>query len=158
MFTTLSAAARRCIAVAFASALAAAPLAVYARGSTTAYTYNPTLRGRISSIPGKYTIEVRTRNGALHRVQLHQGTIINPTGITLQPGFPVTIYGQRQGDAFAANEIDTPYHYAPAPAGYYYPYGGPGTFGFGFGGFYPYGYYGVPFVNYYYVPTHIVGR
>jgi hypothetical protein len=40
-------------------------------------------------------------------VELHQGTVINPTGITLQPGMRVQVYGfwNRDG-SFAANEID----------------------------------------------------
>jgi hypothetical protein len=40
-------------------------------------------------------------------VRLHQGTVINPTGITLRPGMRVQIYGfwHRDG-SFEANEID----------------------------------------------------
>jgi Domain of unknown function (DUF5666) len=40
-------------------------------------------------------------------VELHQGTVINPTGITLQPGMRVQVYGYWNRDgSFAANEID----------------------------------------------------
>lgn len=40
-------------------------------------------------------------------VELHQGTVINPTGTTLRPGMRVQVYGfwNRDG-SFAANEID----------------------------------------------------
>jgi hypothetical protein len=87
----------------------------------------PHIQGTIASIPGKYSIEVRTPSGKLDDVSLHQGTIINPTGITLEPGYRVRIYGYPDNGSFVANEIDTPYHYiqqsyAPAPywgAGYW---------------------------------------
>jgi hypothetical protein len=94
----------------------------------------PHIQGTIASITGKYSIEVRTPSGMLDNVSLHQGTIINPTGITLEPGFRVRIYGYPDNGAFVANEIDTPYHYnqvgyVPAPywgAGYWgAPYWGP---------------------------------
>jgi hypothetical protein len=40
-------------------------------------------------------------------VELHQGTIINPTGIGLQPGMRVTVYGNWNSDgSFYANEIN----------------------------------------------------
>lgn len=88
-----------------------------------------TVRGRIESIPGKYQIEVRDDRGFIDNVSLHQGTIINPTGITLAPGMSVTIYGTPSGNEFIANEIDTPYNETypylyPYPYPYYpyYPY------------------------------------
>ncbi len=37
---------------------------------------------------------------------MHQGTVINPTGLPLQNGMRVTIYGYNAGSTFAANEID----------------------------------------------------
>ncbi len=139
-------------AAAFAGAaglLAAAPAAAepppsYATGST-----DETIHGTVAAVNGPDDITVT----------LHQGTIINPTGLTLAPGQSVTILGQNTGSAFAANEIDTPYQtlsavpvYPVYPAyGYYgdpYPYGGyrwgygpvyhvgvhVGGFGFGFRG------------------------
>jgi len=40
-------------------------------------------------------------------VELHQGTVINPTGLGLQPGMRVAIYGFWNGDgSFEANQID----------------------------------------------------
>jgi len=87
-----------------------------------------TIHGRISSFDGKYHLNVRDDRGFLDSVDMHQGTVINPTGLTLQPGMAVTILGFNRGHAFAANEIDTPYlSYGLAPV--VYPY----SFGFGFG-------------------------
>lgn len=101
----------------------------YARPST-----EQTIRGRIRSIDGKYRIEiVDDRTRLIDEVELHQGTIINPTGITLEPGMHVRITGYNAGPVFEANEIDTPYHYAAVPVPVYY---GPGWWYPG----YPYGY------------------
>jgi hypothetical protein len=93
------------------------------------------ITGHISAITGKYTLQVRDNRGYLDNVTLHQGTIINPTGLTLAPGMQVTISGINAGSSFAANEINTPYTVAlvqPLYPGYGYGYGG---FGFGWGGF-----------------------
>jgi hypothetical protein len=91
------------------------------------------INGRIVSIDGKYEITVRDDRGFLDNVHLHQGTIINPTGLTLEPGIRVTIFGYNAGTWFEANEIDTPYHYLPRPIAVHY---GPGWWYPGF----PYGY------------------
>jgi len=64
---------------------------------------------------------VRDVRGFIDNVTLHQGTIINPTGIRLQPGYPVTITGRASGSTFLADQIDTPFH----NYGYAYPYYGP---------------------------------
>ncbi|MBD5635870.1 MAG: hypothetical protein IAI49_15495, partial [Candidatus Eremiobacteraeota bacterium] len=129
------------------------------------------IRGTIASIGGKYTVYVRDRRGFVDTVQLHDGTIINPTGLTLAPGQSVTILGRSDGNRFDANEIDTPYTvddggyvadvaYGPDYGGYYvapYPYYSyypayalsyPAfislgfSFGGGYGGYYGHGYYG----------------
>jgi hypothetical protein len=78
------------------------------------------VRGRIISFDGQYNLTVRDDNGYVDHVQLHQGTIINPTGLTLHPGMSVTILGVNQGSILAANEVDTPYNYGPRIA-YGYP-------------------------------------
>ena len=82
-----------------------------------------TIGGRISAINGTFNISVRDDNGYLDSVQLHRGTIINPTGLTLAVGMRVKILGYSAGNVFEANEIDTPYTYAgpPPPAFYYGP-------------------------------------
>ena len=122
------------------------------------------IHGTVASLDGKYTVYVRDDRGYVDTVQLHDGTIINPTGISLEPGQPVTIFGRPDGKAFVANEIDTPnnddggsYGYDAGPdPGYvtpypyysYYPayalsYPAFISLGFGYGGgYYGGGYYG----------------
>jgi hypothetical protein len=83
------------------------------------------IQGTISSINGTWNISVADANGYNDSVELHQGTIINPTGLTLEPGMNVTIDGYADGSNFDAMEIDAPYQYAgPAPTAVYY---GPGS-------------------------------
>lgn len=92
-----------------------------------------TIRGRIRSIDGTFAISVDDDNGYVDSVRLHQGTIINPTGLTLAPGMSVTIIGYNAGRVFQANEIDTPYSFVgPLPLPVYY---GPGWWypGFAYG-------------------------
>jgi hypothetical protein len=114
------------------------PLPSYA----TAPSGDQQIRGRITAITGKYSLLVRDSRGYIDQIALHQGTIINPTGLTLQPGMQVTISGFNAGSTFAANQIDTPYTVSlVAPA---YPYYGAFGIGFGWGGWGGWGpgYYG----------------
>jgi len=91
------------------------------------------IRGTVSAFDGKYALTVRDQRGYVDRVLMHDGTVINPTGLQLRGGMAVTIYGRADGDQFIANEIDTPYHRAypaygyPPPyyGAYYNPYYGP---------------------------------
>ena len=79
------------------------------------------VRGTVASYDGRYALQVRDRAGYLDNIRLHQGTVINPTGLRLQNGMHVTVYGYNAGRTFAANEIDTdvqPVVWAPYP----YPY------------------------------------
>jgi hypothetical protein len=74
---------------------------------------------------GKYALQVRDRAGYLDNIRLHQGTIINPTGLPLRNGERVSVYGYNAGRTFAANEIDVdvppvvwaPYPYPPVHVG-----------------------------------------
>ena len=80
------------------------------------------IRGRIDSVDGTWQISVLDdSNGYIDKIGLHQGTVINPTGITLQPGMRVTIFGYPAGAVFEANKIDTPYD-RPAYNPLWYPY------------------------------------
>lgn len=79
----------------------------YARRS--AVNGEETIKGKISAIDGKYRLEVRDDRGFIDRVEMHQGTVIWPTGLTLEPGMTVTIFGYNRGSVFGANEIDTPF-------------------------------------------------
>jgi hypothetical protein len=92
-----------------------------------------TIHGRIRSVDGTFNISVDDDRGFIDSVQLHQGTVINPTGLTLSPGMDVTILGVNSGSALSANEIDTPYSYdGPLPTPVYF---GPGYWcpGFAYG-------------------------
>ena len=89
------------------------------------------VRGQIVSFDGGYNLRVRDDRGFIDTVELHQGTIINPTGLRLAPGMSVTIRGVNRGNALDANQIDTPYQsygvvpvpYPVAVAPYGYGYG-----------------------------------
>jgi hypothetical protein len=107
-----------------------------------------TIKGRVISFDGGYNLQVDDERGYVDNVVLHQGTIINPTGIRLAPGMSVTIHGVNRGSVLAANQIDTPYNsygsvydYGYAPYGVVYPYPIYGypyprySIGIGFGGF-----------------------
>src|ERR1700691_1424604 len=61
------------------------------------------IQGTVSSINSTFDISVDDSNGYVDDVTLHQGTIINPTGLTLAPGMQVTISGYNAGNTFDAN-------------------------------------------------------
>ena len=145
----------RSIGASLTAAVASFALAAPALAQSDVPSYSSpgeTIKGTISSFDGKYGLSVRDERGFLDNVQLRDGTIINPTGLRLASGMSVTILGQNAGNAFVANEIDTPYHvdddYAYSVPGYanaVYPgydvgYGGFGGFGYGYGS-YGFGYF-----------------
>ncbi len=110
------------LALALFPSLAGAQPPSYAQNST-----EEVIRGRIAAMPGTYDMVVRDDRGFDDNVRLHQGTIINPTGLTLAVGMTVRVYGYNEGKYFSANEIDTPYTYA-GPLYYPYPYSYPGYY------------------------------
>ncbi len=149
--------ANRFLAAALAASLTilAAPLAAlaqdepsYAGGQPSYATQDEQIHGRIVSFDGAYALQVRDDRGFIDNVQLHQGTIINPTGLTLTSGMVVAIHGYNSGSFFAANEVDTPYTmYGEVPyySGHPWYYWGPSIslgFFFGSGGWWRGGYYG----------------
>ena len=99
------------LVAAVAAALLVAPGAARAQGAPSYATADESVHGRILSFDGGYHLTVRDERGFVDDVTMHQGTIINPTGLTLQPGMIVSIVGYNAGRTFAANEIDTPYTY-----------------------------------------------
>jgi hypothetical protein len=138
---------RRLGACAIAAVLLAVPLAAVAQDAPVAagpqdvpsyarpaeVSTDETIHGRIRSVDGAFSLSVDDDRGFVDTVQLHQGTIINPTGLSLGAGMSVTIQGYNAGSVFEANEIDTPYSYeGPAPTPVYY---GPGYWcpGFAYG-------------------------
>jgi hypothetical protein len=124
------------------AAFALMPLAAQAQPlpSYASPSREETIRGTISSTNGQYTIYVHDIRGFIDNVQLHQGTVINPTGLRLEAGMRVTISGYNNGSTFAANVINTPYppSYVAYQQGPYWGWGG--YYGWGWGGWYrPYG-------------------
>ena len=131
-----------------ALAAAAVPVGSFAQSEPAAAPATPpsygradeSVKGRVASFDGAYSLQVRDDRGFIDNVQLHQGTVINPTGIRLTPGMAVTVYGVNRGPVFAANEIDTPYQsygdypaYMPYPYAYPYPYVYPYPYPFSLG-------------------------
>ena len=127
---------KRILGTALAALLLATPLAASAQ-EIPSYAYAPQvapadeqIRGRIASFDGAYTLTVNDERGFVDNVDLHDGTIINPTGLTLAPGMTVSILGYNDGSQFSANEIDTPYSYesgVPYYGGHRWDYYGPST-------------------------------
>ncbi len=113
----------------------------YAAGDDQENAGDQQIRGRVLSFDGAYSLAVRDDQGYVDNVELHQGTIINPTGLTLEPGMVVSILGYNSGPYLSANEVDTPYTYAgggiPYYSGHPWNYYGPTiglSFFFGSGG------------------------
>jgi hypothetical protein len=98
-------------------ALALVSLAVLSLGAPVraqSESGDETIRGTIASVDGT-TVYVHDERGFVDTVKLHDGTIINPTGITLTSGQSVEIHGRTDGHVFSANEIDTPYQEDAGP-------------------------------------------
>jgi len=126
-------------ALAFLTPIAAAAQDVpsYAEPNAGPGYQDEQIQGRITSFDGAYSLTVQDDRGFVDNVQLHDGTIINPTGLTLEPGMVVSIMGYDAGSFFAANEVDTPYSYVgavPYYGGHPWNYWGPAiSLGFFFG-------------------------
>src|ERR1700756_1626586 len=87
----------------------ALPLAAHAAPNSYAIrAEEQTLHGTIASIEGKFGLTVRDDRADVDQVRLHPGTVIEPTGLRLQPGMQVTITGSPDGKAFNANTIVAP--------------------------------------------------
>src|ERR1700722_16099134 len=87
----------RFILAAVAALTLAAPIAAQAQDVPTyAQSSNGgdgNIHGRIVDFDGGYNLTVRDDRGFLDNVELHDGTIINPTGLSLAPGMVVSILG-----------------------------------------------------------------
>ncbi|MFY9664304.1 MAG: hypothetical protein WAK19_07605, partial [Candidatus Cybelea sp.] len=97
------------------------------------YANRPSIKGTISGFDGQWTVYMHDQKGYTDHITLHQGTIINPTGIKLLEGMKVTIYGQADGSTFQADRVDVAY----SPYSPYYGSDGSPAYGYGYGG-YPY--------------------
>jgi hypothetical protein len=100
---------KRLVSSALVVAAVVLPLAALADSQGNATSVGTqTLSGVIDSVDGKFDLTVRDNRGSLDRVTLHRGTIINPTGLQLEPGTTVTIIGHANGGAYDADTIDAP--------------------------------------------------
>ncbi|HEV3157204.1 MAG TPA: hypothetical protein VGZ00_07645 [Candidatus Baltobacteraceae bacterium] len=79
--------------------------------------------GMVTAFDGKYDLHVQNADGNIREIHLHRGTIISPTGLTLQAGMQVRILGIEDGAVVDAAEVETPYH-AIASVSPYAPYSG----------------------------------
>ena len=66
-----------------------------------------TIHGTIAAIAGKYALTLNDERGFQDSVTLHEGTVIDPAGVSLSVGQEVTITGKTDGPTFDANEVDT---------------------------------------------------
>jgi hypothetical protein len=134
---------------ALAALTLAAPIAAQAQVAPT--NAESDVHGRVVGFDGAYSLTVRDERGFIDNVQLHQGTIINPTGLTLAPGMIVSVLGFDAGGYLAANEIDTPYTVTagvPYYQGHVWSYWGPSVslgFFFGNAGWWHGAYFGGPY-------------
>jgi hypothetical protein len=114
----------------------------YAQPAPT-YARQNGISGTITGFDGQWIVYMHDDKGYTDHITLHQGTIINPTGIKLLEGMRVTIYGYADGPTFQANQINvasspySPYYTADGNPAYGYGYGGYGYGAYGYGG-YPY--------------------
>lgn len=67
------------------------------------------IRGRVVTFDGRYALRVRDEQGHIDAVELHPGTIIEPTGLQLAPGMVVRVVGLASGTSLAAGSIEAPY-------------------------------------------------
>ena len=89
----------RLLGAAIAAAALIAPVTAFAQ-QAPAYAdggTNQQIQGTVASINGTWNISVADTSGYTDSVQLQQGTIINPTGLTLEPGMNVTVDGYSNG-------------------------------------------------------------
>jgi hypothetical protein len=78
----------------------------YARPNTP--SGEETIHGRIASIDGPESLQVRDDRGFIDNVHLEPGAIVTPPGTRLLPGMIVAIAGVNRGLVFAADRIDLP--------------------------------------------------
>lgn len=106
MFSFIGMTSRLTIAFALIVSLAAQP---------SGAQESETLRGHIIAVDGPLNIRIRDDRGYIDYVELHQGTIINPTGLKLEFKMQVTITGYHSGTVFEAEKIDTHFTFAGPP-------------------------------------------
>jgi hypothetical protein len=110
------------------------------------YGNQQAIKGTISGFDGQWVVYMHDEKGYTDHITLHQGTIINPTGIKLLEGMQVTVYGYADGPTFQANAVNVAY----SPYSPYYGSNGEPAYGYDQGYGYGYGYpaYGYPGYGY----------
>ena len=74
-------------------------------GGLTQTTNGNTAHGRVTYFR-RFELQVETANGVYRQIHLHQGTVINPRGTTLQQGMVVDVNGSIENDkSLDANDI-----------------------------------------------------
>ncbi len=145
-FSNLSTSLRLAAAICAAASLALPSLAAAQSYPSYSTASQQTIKGSVTGFNGAYTVYLQDDKGYGDNVELHDGTVINPTGIKLQEGMRVTIYGYANGSVFSAYRIDVaaPAYYGNSGYGGGYGSGGYGGYGgYGYGGYgYGYPYYG----------------
>jgi len=81
----------------------------YDRAPYNSFAYGPEigryqLRGRVDSFDYRFDLTLRAGDRDVP-VNLHQGTVILPTGLTLQPGMIVKVDGYWNREGFHADRI-----------------------------------------------------
>jgi hypothetical protein len=81
----------------------------FAQDRVPSYATAPpeTIHGTIAAITGKFTLTLNDERGFQDSVTLHDGTVIEPAGVSLAVGQEVTITGKTDGPTFDASEVDT---------------------------------------------------
>jgi hypothetical protein len=135
---------------------AAQPVPSYGTQPPPAYAtpvgHQESIKGTLTGFDGQYVVYMRDARGYNDHVTLHQGTVINPTGIKLVEGMQVQVWGYSNGPTFQADTVEvngTGYY----GGGNYYPNYGYGGYGYGDSGYGGYGYggyggYGYPYSGY----------
>jgi hypothetical protein len=97
---------KRLISSAAVLAVLVLPVAAYADApSAVGASGGQTINGVISAVDGEHRLTLRVGRGLEDSVTLHRGTIINPTGLQLEPGMKVAIAGRADGNTFDAEKI-----------------------------------------------------
>jgi hypothetical protein len=74
-----------------------------------------TIRGVVSAIDGKWTLTVHDDRNFIENIALHPGTVIEPTGLRLEPGMRVSVLGYQDNANFDADKILGPVNAQPTP-------------------------------------------
>jgi hypothetical protein len=68
-----------------------------ALGGLTQTTTGPTAVGKVTYFK-QFELQLETAPNVYRKIHLHQGTVINPRGTTLQPGMSLSVNGSPQND------------------------------------------------------------